>query len=89
MNCYILAHRSGNVGIIQFVENDNDVAWLVENATVSPYMAVLQPSMFTKYVLNYLLYILLSYMIRNVLTRRREYGTYLATARRHRGKRDE
>ena len=23
-------------------------------------------------------------MIRNVLTRRREYGTYLATARRHR-----
>ena len=33
-------------------------------------------------------------IIRNVLTRRREYGTYLATARRHRGrlkmqKRDE
>ena len=24
------------------------------------------------------------HMIRNVLTRRREYGTYLATARRHR-----
>ena len=26
----------------------------------------------------------LTIMIRNVLTRRREYGTYLATARRHR-----
>ena len=28
-------------------------------------------------------------MIRNVLTRRREYGTYLATARRHRRRLEE
>ena len=30
------------------------------------------------------MFTLAAHMIRNVLTRRREYGTYLATARRHR-----
>ena len=33
---------------------------------------------------QYLLTISWCILIRNVLTRRREYGTYLATARRHR-----
>ncbi|KAJ9582233.1 hypothetical protein L9F63_003362 [Diploptera punctata] len=45
------SHRSGNVGVLQFVDDDMDLNWLVENATVSPYMAVLPPKMFTKDVL--------------------------------------
>lgn len=45
------SHRSGNVGVIHFIENQTDLEWLLHNATADPYMAVVQPHMFTKSVM--------------------------------------
>ncbi|KAL7293353.1 hypothetical protein TKK_0013123 [Trichogramma kaykai] len=39
--------RSGSVGVIQFVENEDDIVWLEKNATAGPYMIVLTFDMFT------------------------------------------
>ncbi|XP_069684848.1 nicastrin isoform X2 [Periplaneta americana] len=46
------SHRSGNVGVIHFIENQTDLEWLLNNATADPYMAVIQPNMFTKNVMS-------------------------------------
>ncbi|PSN40779.1 Nicastrin [Blattella germanica] len=45
------SHRSGNVGIIHFIESETDLDWLINKATVVPYMAVLKPENFTREVM--------------------------------------
>ncbi|XP_076236424.1 nicastrin isoform X2 [Calliopsis andreniformis] len=40
--------RSGSVGVIHLIEDDNDIKWIEHNATAGPYTAVLPFSMFTR-----------------------------------------
>jgi hypothetical protein len=44
------AHRSGNVGVIHVIDNQRDLDWLLDNATADPYISVIQPDMFTRYM---------------------------------------
>ncbi|KAF4525430.1 hypothetical protein B566_EDAN004173 [Ephemera danica] len=43
--------RSGNVGILELVETDLDLQWLIDQSPLPPYMVVLHMDMFTKPVL--------------------------------------
>ncbi|XP_026281951.1 nicastrin isoform X2 [Frankliniella occidentalis] len=43
--------RSGNVGVVHIIENQSDVDWLVKDALAPPYVAVVQPAMFSKSLL--------------------------------------
>ncbi|XP_031827543.1 nicastrin isoform X1 [Nomia melanderi] len=40
--------RSGNIGVVHFIEGESDVSWIEHNATAGPYTVVLPFSMFTR-----------------------------------------
>lgn len=48
---FVTASRSGDVGIIHLIEEDNDIKWLEHNTTTGPYTVVLPFSMFTRNIL--------------------------------------
>jgi hypothetical protein len=48
--CCFSAHRSGNVGVIHYIESETDLDWLLDSATADPYIPLIKPLMFTRYV---------------------------------------
>jgi hypothetical protein len=45
----LLAKWKGNVGVLQEVKDEVDLAWLTKEAPDDEYMAVLNPDMFTRF----------------------------------------
>lgn len=44
------ASQSGNVGIVHFAEKESDLNWLIDVGPDAPYVVLLPPDLFRRYI---------------------------------------